>query len=71
MGSYGKFSRAFFVAVAVDNAISGEVSDFAVGLFIALTIGVPEVSGRFIDVYVFNSQFRGAKNAIVSSLLTL
>ena len=29
------------------------------------------MSGRFIDVYVFNSQFGVAKNAIVSSLLTL
>ena len=28
------------------------------------------MSDRFIDVYVFNSQFGVAKNAIVSSLLT-
>ena len=27
------------------------------------------MSDRFIDLYVFNSQFRGAKNAIVPDLL--
>jgi len=27
------------------------------------------VSDRFVDVYVFNSQFRGAINAVVSDLL--
>ena len=31
VGGDGKLSRAFFVAVAVEDAISGEVCDLAVG----------------------------------------
>ena len=55
MGGDGKLSRALFVAVGIEDAISGEVGDLAVGCFIAFAIGVPEVTDRFIDLYVLNS----------------
>ena len=55
MGGNRKLSCAFFVAVAIEFSGPGEVGDLAVGCFIAFAIGVPEVTDRFIDLYVLNS----------------
>ena len=68
MGSDGKFCRAFFVAVAIFYTIPGEISDFTIGIFISLTVGIPEVVDRFIDVDIFNSHFSRAEGASVSDL---
>ena len=71
MACNGKFCRTFFVAVAILDTISGEVSDFAVGIFISLAVGVPEVVDRFIDVDIFNSHFSCAEGASVSDLFAI
>ena len=68
MGSDGKFCRAFFIAVAIFHTISGEVSDFAIGIFISLTVGIPEVVDRFVDVDILNPHFSCAEGASVSDL---
>ena len=71
MGCNGKFCRAFFVAVAKEYTISGEVSDFAVGIFISLTVVIPEVVDRFVDVDVLNPHFSCAEGASVSDLFAV
>ena len=71
MGGDGKFCRTFFVAVAILYTIPGEISDFAIGIFISLAVGVPEVVDRFIDVDIFNSHFSCAEGGSVSDLFAI
>ena len=66
MRSKRKLRGAFFVAIAPEFSILGEVSDLAVGGVISQPMGIPDVSYGFVNFNVIYPEFWCAEGGGVS-----